>query len=141
MSDSRSWWANKLGNTQPQRYGIPIQPAQPAPIQQTVQQQPVQQQPVQQAPVTPGYQKVLDPNRPSDAQIPLAEALQLWQGGEAHRVEGNMACPDCGSTTGYTAYSGRAAGSVRVAGNKPRPHCFECGYNGEYSQGLQSNWS
>lgn len=148
MSNNASWWANKLGTQQPQ-YGLTV-PAQraPQPVQQTVQPQQVQQ--VQQAvqpdmsgvPLNQGErQHTLDPNRDPNAEVSMGEAMRLWRGGEAHRMEGNMACPDCGSTTGYTAYSGRAAGSARVNGQQPRPHCFECGYNGSYAQGMESNWA
>jgi hypothetical protein len=136
--NSASWWANKLGAQQPQqpqRYGIVLDRQQPQPVQQPVH---VPQ------PVTPvqagGRQDVLDPNRAPSEEVSMGEAMRLWRGGEAHRMEGHLQCPDCGSTTGYTAYSGRAAGAARVNGQQPRPHCFECGYNGSFSQGLESNW-
>ena len=144
MTNSASWWANKLNTQQPPRYGIQLPPTQTAP--QTVQQQPQQVQQVQPnmagVPLNQGErQQTLDPNRDPNAEVSMGEAMRLWRGGEAHRMEGNMACPDCGSTTGYTAYSGRAAGSARVNGQQPRPHCFECGYNGTFSQGMESNWA
>lgn len=143
------WWQRKAqeiaGRTSaPQRHGITVQRPQP------VQQQPVAPQPVyhqqhteqiQQPPAQPGRQQVLDPNRPPNAEITMGEAMRLWQGGEAARKEGNLACPECGSQTGYTMYSGGAAGSVRVGGQSPRSHCFECGYNGHFTQGLESNWA
>jgi len=145
MTNNASWWANKLNTQQPPRYGIQIPPAQP----QQVQPQPVQQQQVQQVqpdmsgiPLNQGErQQILDPNRDPNAEVSMGEAMRLWRGGEAHRMEGNMACPDCGSTTGYTAYSGRSAGAARVNGQQPRPHCFECGYNGSFSQGMETNWA
>jgi hypothetical protein len=144
MTNSASWWANKLNTQQPPRYGIQLPPTQTAP--QPVQQQPQQVQQVQPdmsgVPLNQGErQQTLDPNRDPNAEVSMGEAMRLWRGGEAHRMEGNMACPDCGSTTGYTAYSGRAAGSARVNGQQPRPHCFECGYNGTFSQGMESNWA
>jgi hypothetical protein len=138
--NSASWWANKLGNQQPQqpqRYGIAIERQQPQPVNQPA---PVYQQQV--APVVPGErQNVLDPNRAPHEEVSMGEAMRLWRGGEAHRTEGHLACPACGSATGYTAYSGMAAGAARVNGQQPRPHCFECGYNGSFSQGLESNWA
>lgn len=136
MSNS-SWWANKLGHQQPPPRGITL-PATPPPQQQVATPQPAPQ-PAQQ-PVAPA-KDVLDPSRDPNAEVPMGEAMRLWRGGEAHRTEGNMACPDCGSTTGYTAYSGRGASGSRVNGQQPRPHCFECGYNGSFSQGLESNWA
>ena len=143
-----SWWANKLNQQQPQSGGITVPPQQPVqqqpqPVQQTVQQQP---QPVQQdmtgVPLQTGErQEVLDPNRDRNAEVSMTDAMRLWRGGEAHRKEGHMACPNCGSTTSYTAYSGMNAGGARVNGQQPRPHCFECGYNGSFAQGLETNWA
>lgn len=139
MSD---WWANKLGTNQ-RPHGLTV-PAQP-PVQQAPQ--PAQQvQQVQQAPVGVPIQQgerqqVLDPNREANAEVSMGEAMRLWRGGEAHRMEGNMVCPGCGSTTGYTAYSGRGGSAARVNGMAPRPRCYECGYNGSYVQGDQANWS
>ena len=148
MTNNSSWWANKLSQQQPQPSGITVQPvqqAQPQPVM-PVTQQPAVQQPVQQSMVgvplqTGERQEVLDPNRDPSAEVSMSDAMRLWRGGEAHRTEGHMACPSCGSTTGYTAYSGMAAGAARVNGQQPRPHCFECGYNGSYAQGMESNWS
>lgn len=147
MSD---WWSRKLGNTnvQPQ-HGTIARPAQPASVPQPVYPQQgtqypantvVEQAPEQQYNMEPGRQEVLDPNRDRNAEVPLGEALRLWKGGEAQRREGGLSCPDCGSRTGYTAYSGSGAGSVRVGGNAPKPHCFECGYNGDYMQGNPAQW-
>lgn len=146
MTNNASWWANKLGQQQPQPRGItvpPVQPTQPQPVQQTVQQQQQVVQPdMSGVPVQQGErQDTLDPNRERNAEVTMGEAMRLWRGGEAHRTEGNMACPSCGSTTGYTAYSGMGASGARVNGQQPRPHCFECGYNGSYAQGMESNWS
>lgn len=143
MTNSASWWANKLGQQTQQPRGIVVQPVQqqPQPVQQ-VQQAPAQQ-PVQQAPepALDPNRNVLDPNRSDNAEVSMGEAMRLWKGGEAHRTEGHMACPACGSKTGYTAYSGMGAGGARVNGQQPRPHCFECGYNGSYAQGLESSWA
>ena len=138
MSD---WWAKKLGAPQ-QQYprGIVLPPTQPQPLTQQPQ---MPQHPVQ-APQHPtlypdgtgpdGKQHVLDPNLPADAEVTMGRAMRLWKGGQAQRMEGNMACPSCGSATGYTAYSS-------VSGQRPRPHCFECGYNGHFTQGLESSWA
>lgn len=133
MSNSASWWANKLGQQPQPRYGIPVIPTQPQPVHVPVQQ-PVQQQP------PPAHDpNLLDPTQDRNAEISMGDALRLWKGGEAHRREGHMECPSCGSKTGYTAYSG--AGNAQINGQRPRPHCFECGYNGSYTQGLQANWA
>lgn len=144
MTNNSSWWANKLGQQQPR--GIVVPPVQQAPQQrpvpQQVVQQPMQQPTMEGVPLQQGErQQVLDPRRDSNAEVSMGDAMRLWRGGEAHRTEGNMQCPACGSKTGYTAYSGMGAGAARVNGQQPRPHCFECGYNGSYSQGLESNWA
>ena len=146
MTNSSSWWANKLNQQQPQPRGITVQPVQPVQPQPVQPQQPAQQPVVQQfmagVPLQTGErQEVLDPSRDPNAEVSMSDAMRLWRGGEAHRTEGHMACPSCGSKTGYTAYSGMGAGAARVNGQQPRPHCFECGYNGSYAQGLESNWS
>lgn len=137
MTNSSSWWANKLNQQQPQRGGVvlpPVQTSQPQPVRHAPQVQ------EQSRPLNTGErQDVLDPNRAPNDEVSMGEAMRLWRGGEAHRKEGHLECPECGSTTGYTAYS--SAGSARINGQQPRPHCFECGYNGSFSQGLQSNWS
>lgn len=124
-----SWWAKKLNSTNDApRYSLSVPPQTVAPARREVQ-------PQQQSVGT------LDSQRPPNAEITMGEAMRIWKGGEAHKKEGHLACPSCGSTTGYTAYSGMAAGSVRVNGQQPRPHCFECGYNGSFAQGLESNWA
>lgn len=134
MTNNSSWWANKLQGNKPQyTLTIPTQ-TQPAPVYQQVQQAPVQQAPVH-------TREVLDPSRPENAEISMGDAMRLWKGGEAHRKEGHLSCPSCGSSTGYTAYSGMSAGAARVNGQQPRPHCFECGYNGSFAQGLESSWA
>lgn len=145
MTNSSSWWANKLAQASGQqpRYGINLPPAQtqPQPVPQP-QQQPAPQPVMEGVPLQQGErQQVLDPSRDVNAEVSMGDAMRLWRGGEAHRTEGNMACPSCGSRTGYTAYSGMSAGAARVNGQQPRPHCFECGYNGAYIQGSESNWA
>ena len=139
MSD---FWNRKLGTPAQQPRGIVVQqqPQQYVPIPQPQQ--------VQQAYLTPQQQAIAeanaahvaqmnDPNR----QMSLREAVSRWQGGEAWRTEGNLNCPGCGSRTGYTQSSGMGGMSAGVAGNRPRGHCFECGYNGQFSQGDQANWA
>lgn len=149
MSD---FWSRKLGNTQPtqQPRGIVV-PTQttpaPPPGYQLVPIQPAYTPP-------PGYQLV-----PAQGQQPQQQVApqpvdtktnymqfarqhdgekisKYWQGGEAHRLEGSLSCPQCGSPTSYTNYS-----STMMHGTRPRPHCFECGYNGLFQQADQANWT
>ena len=135
-----SWWANKLQQNQP--LGIKVQPAQapvapqPQPVQHGHPQQPVH--PLQHdTPPEPqdlskiSYQEIA---RAHDGE----KISKYWKGGEAMRKEGSLVCPECGTATSYTAYSGNTA---RIAGFPPRPHCFECGYNGLFTQADQANWA
>lgn len=81
-----------------------------------------QQQPTQ---IDPRTQKVTIGN--------LWDAMQNWRGGPAHRTDPNP-CPNCGSKN----FSARTTGIMR--GPPPAPHCFNCGYNGMFEQGLASSW-
>lgn len=134
-----NWWANKLQANQPA--GIRVVPAQHAPQPQYTQQAP---QPV---PHQPQYvpPEQVDGSKVSYQQLAREhdgeKISKYWRGGEGMKTEGHLGCPNCGTTTGYTAYSGQSGLSAGVAGNRPRPHCFECGYNGLFSQGEQANWA
>lgn len=130
-----SWWDKKLGSQTPQepKYGITIQPQAPRPV---YQQEPTPQQPQRapvyaQGPLRQGEQpqKMLDPEADRNAEVHFGDAMRNWRGGEAHRTSGD--CPSCGSKIGYTTNPQTGA----------RPHCFECGYRGDYyMQGDQANW-
>ena len=135
MSD---WWSRRLSDsparpaprpeasppvTPPTRWGIQV------PAQTPAQVPPQHPQPS-------GNQRVLDENRAPTENITMGEALRLWKGGEAARREGGMTCPACGSRHVFS----RAKGTM-VNGATPAPRCFECGWNGIYEQGEQSNWA
>jgi len=126
---TNDWWARKL-NPVDDRSGIRVQYAYPDTSRVVTPQAPPHHQPVQ-APPQPRD----DPNR----EITMGEAMRTWKGGEAHRKEGHLSCPGCGSVTGYTHYSSNAASTIN--GNRPRSHCFECGYNGHFTQGLETSWA
>ena len=79
--------------------------------------------------------RVLDPQRGPQDQITMGEALRLWQGGEGARRESGS-CPECGSHLVFSRSKG-----TTVNGAAPAPRCYECGWNGRYSQGEQSNWA
>lgn len=61
-------------------------------------------------------------------------AMQVWRGGKAHKVDA-YPCPNCGSDKFYSR-----TGAEARRGPAPAPHCFECGYNGLFDQGLASTW-
>jgi hypothetical protein len=105
----------------------------PAPQQQ--QQYPQQRQayyPQQQQRPPPGY----IPQQPVPTTIGnLWEQMQQWHGGKAHQVDPHP-CPECGSDQ----YFSRTGAEAR-RGPPPAPHCFACGYNGMFDQGLASTWN
>lgn len=59
-------------------------------------------------------------------------------GGEAAKKETHT-CPDCGSSYVFSR-TGRGQNTT-VNGAHPAPRCYECGWNGIYSQASQINWS
>jgi len=135
-----NFFERKLGQPQQQPRGIVVPPQQPQvvvpPGYQLVpinpQQQQQQQQPVYQPQPIDTKLKYLEFARLHDGE----KISKYWQGGEATKLEGNLSCPQCGSPTGYTTYS-----STMMHGTRPRPHCFECGYNGLFQQADQANWT
>ncbi len=134
MSD---WWSKKLaGETPtPQRTYTtpPVSPPMRIPMQAPQQAPQTYQTPQDEA----MNQKVLDPNRAPTENVTMGEALRLWKGGEAMKKEGNMTCPDCGSIYVFSR-TGRGANSM-INGAHPAPRCYECGWNGMYSQATQGN--
>lgn len=135
MSD---WWTKKLAgeNPTPQRtyQTPPTSPPMRIPMQSPQQQHPPTYQTPQDEAVN---QKILDPNRGATENITMGEALRLWKGGEAMKKEGNMTCPDCGSIYVFSR-TGRGANSM-INGAHPAPRCYECGWNGMYSQAVQGS--
>lgn len=117
MSDS-SWYARKFG-------GQRQQPQQRPPPGYVPQQQ---QQPEAFARFQPQVQppKVTPEN--------LWHAMQEWRGGKAHKIDADP-CPECGSSRYYSR-----TGEGTLRGPPPAPHCFDCGYNGMFQQGLPTSW-
>lgn len=130
MSD---WWSRRLGDTSPRPASRPETVPPVTPPTRFGVHVPVQV-PAHQPAVT--NQRVLDENRAPTENISMGEAIRLWKGGEAARREGSMTCPACGSRNVFS----RAKGTM-VNGATPAPRCFECGWNGIYEQGEQSNWA
>lgn len=122
MSDSSGWYARKFGGQRQQ----PARPQQPPPgyvpggYPQNQQFQPQQQ--VQQQPAP----KVTPEN--------LWHAMQEWRGGKAHKIDAEP-CPECNSPRYYSR-----TGEGALRGPPPAPHCFDCGYNGMFQQGMASSW-
>jgi hypothetical protein len=132
MSD---WWSRRLSDPNPpQTREVSLPPTSPpirfpAAVTPQHQQQPQFQQ---------TSQRVLDESRAPTDNLGMGDAIRLWKGGEAHRKEGHLSCPSCGSKNVFTRV-GR--GGTMINGSSPAPRCFECGWNGMYDQGEQSNWA
>lgn len=128
MSD---WWSRKIaGDTAPAQRKPATPPTAPAiriPAQAPVRQQTVHNQ------------DVLDPTKAPTEQINMGDAIKLWKGGEAMRKEGDMRCPECGSQHVFSR-TGRGSNTM-INGASPAPRCYECGWNGKYSQADQASWS
>jgi hypothetical protein len=118
MSDSASWYARKFGG------------------QRQAQAQPQ----AQQLRPPPGYIPQAQPPQPQPQQAPpvnienLWGAMQQWRGGKAHRIDAEP-CPECGSPRYYSR-----TGEGTRRGPPPAPHCFDCGFNGMFEQGMASSW-
>lgn len=120
---SNSWWTSKLNNTQdePKKSVPPVSPNYVLPVFREQAQQKT----------TPTQNSGIDPNGKTD----MATAVRMWKGGEAHRIDGNLSCPRCGSANVFSRANASAGGKV------PAPRCFECGWNNMYEQADQVSWS
>lgn len=128
------WWSRKLSNPQPTVQQRPVSsPPSGAPVRVGHQVNFPSTQPVPQA------EKVLDEQLPPNAEIHMSDAIRMWKGGEAARKEGNMYCPECGSQHVFSRTA--RGGNTLIQGKSPAPRCFECGWTGLYTQGMESNWA
>lgn len=130
MSD---WWSKQLSGNAP----APVQSTPPVtpPMRTAIRIPAVVANPtVQVQPQQPQHQHVLDSSRGPQDQISMGDAIRMWKGGEAHRKENNS-CPECGSNLVFS----RSKGTM-INGASPAPRCYECGWNGRYSQGEQASW-
>lgn len=124
MSDSQSWYQRKLAAVR-QQAPPPPQPQQVRPLQE----------------IPPNQQQQFVQFQPQGQQVPRGavnmgnfwDMMQLWKGGKAHQIDRDP-CPECGSDQYYSRTSGPRRGPP------PAPHCFQCGYNGLFEQGLPSSW-
>ena len=124
-SDSSSWYARRFGRAAPQPQQRPSYPQQQPPPGYVPggYNHPQQQQPQQQVP----QEKVTIDN--------FWGAMQQWRGGKAHKIDSEP-CPECGSNNYYSR-----TGEGPRRGPPPAPHCFNCGFNGMFTQGLATSWS
>lgn len=92
------------------------------------------QQPQQQAPQQPQQPPpMVQPGEPVTIEN-LWEKMKQWRGGQAHKSDYGP-CPQCNGNH----YSSRD-GAMARRGPPPAPHCFDCGYNGMFTQGMASSW-
>jgi hypothetical protein len=124
---SSDWWSRQLSspNATPQRSAPSVPPTSP-PLRFPPQA------PQQQAPIVHQQQPMGNPQ----GETTIGVAIRSWAGGEAHRKEGNLTCPECGSIHVFS----RTASGTTINGSSQAPRCFECGWNGRYDQGSQSSW-
>jgi hypothetical protein len=117
-----SWWDQKLNNKGDERKSS-VPPTTPNYILPAFKQQ------------APAQTSAPSPQSNPNGQIDMATAIRSWKGGEAHRIDGGLTCPRCGSKNVFSRSNGSVGGRV------PAPRCFECGWNGIYEQADQASWS
>jgi hypothetical protein len=145
MSDTASWYQRKLAQMRggPQQQPYPQARANPGmpPQQWAPQVQPVQA-PVQQGQFVP--QQYAQPQQTYDETqkmegaslttlLDVQRATGTARPGQGERLNPDP-CPNCGKGLFYANL-----GKTR-RGPPPAPHCFNCGFNGLFEQGLESSW-
>jgi len=120
--DNASWYARKLGQARQQPYGQPV-PQYQQPVPQYEQQ----------------YQQNPLPAGPPPPPETMSELLAM-QGQGVGPKQGRGAklnpdpCPNCGGALFFHDLGKKSRGPA------PAPHCFNCGYNELFEQGLESTW-
>jgi hypothetical protein len=99
--------------------------------------QPQQYTPQPQAPTRP--QVVNTHQKYGEAK--LSDLLSLQEQGKGQPGQGALEnpdpCPGCGSPL----FIENLPGGKKRRGPAPAPHCFSCGWNGLFDQGLESSWA
>lgn len=130
--DNASWYARKMaalrgngapfqGRPQVPQYEQPVSRYQPQP--QYPAQMPAQM-PMQQAGTPETLTEFLEMQRHGQALVP----------GKGAKLNPDP-CPNCGGNLFYADLGKKRRGPP------PAPHCFNCGYNDLFEQGLESNWT
>lgn len=126
--DSSSWYARKMAQM---RGGT--RPFTPAPVPQY--QQPVahyQQQFPQQGSAPAQLAQSATPETLTELLVQQQHAPTL-KPGKGAKLNPDP-CPNCGGNLFYADLG------MKRRGPPPAPHCFTCGYNEIFEQGLESNW-
>lgn len=108
----------------------PFQQARPpaAPVSRYQEPQPRYQQQYEQVPA--------GPQAPPETLTELLDLQKHGQGltpGKGAKLNPDP-CPNCGGNLFYADLG------LKRRGPPPAPHCFTCGYNEMFEQGLESNW-
>lgn len=123
--DNASWYQRKLAQVR----GTTTQPFQGrAPVHRY--EQPVARYQEQFTPAPQG------PAAPPETLSELLDLQQHGQGlkpGKGARLNPDP-CPGCGGNLYYADLG------LKRRGPPPAPHCFNCGYNELFEQGLESTW-
>ena len=138
MSDS-SWYSRALDRARGTAAPTQTRPSYPQQTQSFAPQYPAQySQPLQQrAPTQPQayntQQKV--------QQASLSDLFKVQESGHGQPGQGAQSnpdpCPGCGSQL----FIENLPGGKKRRGPAPAPHCFSCGWNGLFDQGLESSWA
>jgi len=74
-------------------------------------------------------------------QASLSDLLKVQESGHGQPGQGAQSnpdpCPGCGSQL----FIENLPGGKKRRGPAPAPHCFACGWNGLFDQGLESSWA
>lgn len=124
--DSASWYARKMAQMRGQQQ--PFQGRAPVPTYQ--QPQPRYQQNQQRS---AEVQQLASPPETLSELLVLQSNGQALKPGKGARLNPDP-CPNCGGSLYYGDFG------VKRRGPQPAPHCFTCGYNDLFEQGLQSSW-
>lgn len=125
--DNASWYARRMA--QAQGVARPFQGRAPVPQYR---------EPVARYQENP-QAYVAPPAAPAAPPETLTEFLELQKHGQAlgPGKGGKLnqePCPNCGGNLFYADLG------LKRRGPPPAPHCFTCGYNEMFEQGLESNW-
>jgi hypothetical protein len=94
-------------------------------------------QPVPQAPTRPATVNTQQKVQSAD----LSTLFKIQEAGQGQPGQGAREnpdpCPGCGSPL----FIENLPGGKKRRGPAPAPHCFSCGWNGLFDQGLESSWA
>lgn len=74
-------------------------------------------------------------------QADLTTLLKLQEQGRGQPGQGSKSNPDPCPGCGGALFIETMPGGRKRRGPEPAPHCFTCGYNGLFDQGLESSWA